>query len=257
MRVFFLTICALLAVFAVNNPANAAIQVTLTDGVDVDTFSYSFGSFADPTDVSLEGSDSVSLDKDTSASASSPDTRITFSGEVGDFLVEFTVRTNFPGTIQRALITETTITTRNASAADGSISYRVDVDDFTLPGSNGSQMALNNSISTTWLTGGSASIVSGIGADPDSSGPLLFGQQTGPSTVVGPTLSAAGTPSVLTFIRGSTFDMGNVMTINLPGGGEATVTGTTVASLPEASSILAWTVMLALFGLVPLVRRRK
>jgi hypothetical protein len=254
-----LLICALFAAFAGSIPAHAAIHVTLTDGVDVDTFSYNFGSFADPANGSLEGSDGVSLDKDTSASSLlSPDTRITFSGLVGDFQVEFTIRTNFPGTIERALITETTITTRNAGAADGSITYRVDVDDFTLPGTLGSQMALKNSISTTWLTEeGSASIVSGIGADPDAGGPQLFGQQTDPSMVEGPTLAAAGTPTLLTFIRDNTFDMGNVMTINLPGGGEATVTGTTVAVLPEASSIFAWTIMLALAGLVPVMRRRK
>jgi hypothetical protein len=258
MRLIILMICAILAAFAGSSPAHAAIHVTLTDGVDIDTFSYNFGSFVDPTNGSLEGSDGVSLDKDTSASALSPDTRITFSGQVGDFLVEFTIRTNFPGTIEKALITETTITTRNAGTADGSITYRVEVDDFTLPGTLGSQMRLSNSISTTWLTeDGSASIVSGIGADPDSSGPLLFGQQTAPSTIEGPTLAGAGTPTFLTFIRDNTFDMGNEMTINLPGGGEATVTGTTVAVLPEASSIFAWTIMLALAGFVPVIRRRK
>jgi hypothetical protein len=253
MRRVFSLMSALFAALAFTSAADAAIHVTLTAG-ESDSFNYTFGSGTTGTSIidgSFESIDSAVVNKDASGS-STPDTRITFNGYVGDFWVTFSIRTNFPGTTEKALITETTFTTRNDSDQLATISFRVDIDDFLLPGSSGSQMSLTNSISTTLLSAdGSASIISNV-SDINN-----VTKYTAASSVAGETYSASGAPTLLTFTRGNTFDMGNTISLTLGGGGEATITGTTVAALPEASSIVAWASVLGLAGIFHAVRRRR
>jgi hypothetical protein len=124
----------------------------------------------------------------------------------------------------------------------------ISVDDFTLPGSNGSPMTVTNNVAASDFSAGSAEFTSYV---TDISGAEVATPTDFLTDPVDADLTYA------TYIRGTTFDMRNSLIVSLPERGRMSITATTIAQLPEASSFIAWTSVIGLLGLVHFIRRRR
>jgi hypothetical protein len=232
---------ALVACAASPVASEAGLTITLGAGPsnssDLDVITWDFGSNTLGTS-GFEGGDTVWV---------ATDSTIIFTGTVGSYEVGVTITNNFPGSPVDAFINEMVFSVRNLGSTNP-LSLGIAIDDFTLPGADGSQMSLSNNIAASDFSVGAAQFTSYV---TDK-----FGAEVAtPTDFLTNSLDADMT--FATFIRGLTFDMRNSLIVSLPENGRMSVTATTIASLPEATSLIAWTSVLCLSGLVHIVRRRR